>query len=609
MFTDGAEMLSAFSAAGATQSQIVLHTGQHRTVPVTSNFHQSEFPLDLTLRSSTPITPPTTPSPATADKEYARSELPGGRLATGNLSFSDFLTAAIMGSAAPSPSDPCPGDDSDVFIDITSQDDEDPEYPLTGSVTNVDSDSNSSIIDVCETKSDCSEAPYQETHNREGSPSESAAVLSRGQTAFEDTFLHQQALDGIAKLFQPKLSISQSPPGNTIPKIDRRQMKSRRQCANSEDYTSPVSGTIIRKLRDDEELVIRKGDIDPAFNVVEITEEAKQAIARIDNQIGPYLCQLCRTLYDDAFQLAQHRCSRIVHIEYKCSECDKVFNCPANLASHKRWHKPRPLIAAAKKAKIESANINTIDSSGVQKTTHLDNHRHLCKFCGKYFRKESYLRKHHQSCFAQSRGLPSKASFAPHLGSYMGLPPSTMKANPFYHDLSHFNPAASFRPDAFYRPPALVEGHQVQSGLLTANPEERRRHLYSLSQYYLHQHRDQYYSAFQTVRNHTLHSHFLMQQQSQRNQTTMSPQELSPTAAAAAVLVGKRSPQGILRPVPLLAGSSGSTNSTTVATGGVTTNGANSNLIMGTMPQFPHLFMSGNSHPHSSLPITVAHQV
>ena len=25
----------------------------------------------------------------------------------------------------------------------------------------------------------------------------------------------------------------------------------------------------------------------------------------------------------------------------RCSECDKIFNCPANLASHKRWHQPK----------------------------------------------------------------------------------------------------------------------------------------------------------------------------------------------------------------------------------------------------------------------------
>ena len=49
------------------------------------------------------------------------------------------------------------------------------------------------------------------------------------------------------------------------------------------------------------------GDIDPEFNVVEVTEEAKAELAKIENKIGDYICQLCKEIYDDAFGLAQHR--------------------------------------------------------------------------------------------------------------------------------------------------------------------------------------------------------------------------------------------------------------------------------------------------------------
>lgn len=167
-----------------------------------------------------------------------------------------------------------------------------------------------------------------------------------------------------------------------------KRTKAIRKLNFDEDKSSPVSGTIIRELGPDETLVVRKGDIDPAFNVVEITEEAKAELAKIDNQIGDYVCRLCRELYEDAFGLAQHRCSRIVHVEYRCPECDKVFNCPANLASHRRWHKPRP----GKEPKPEEE-----DSS----------EQFPCSDCGKKFRRIAYLRKH-QTIHQSSQGSEDK---------------------------------------------------------------------------------------------------------------------------------------------------------------------------------------------------------
>lgn len=170
------------------------------------------------------------------------------------------------------------------------------------------------------------------------------------------------------------LSPSSTPKNNPEKQIVRPKKKHARRLKFDEDTSSPVSGTVI--LGPDEAVVT--GDIDPAFNIVEVTDEARAELAKIENRLGPYQCKLCRHLHDDAFQLAQHRCSRIAHVEYRCPECDKRFSCPANLASHRRWHKPRV-------ASGEVGFSNSLGAGSVEVA---------CTRCDAKFTRQAALRKH-----------------------------------------------------------------------------------------------------------------------------------------------------------------------------------------------------------------------
>lgn len=165
---------------------------------------------------------------------------------------------------------------------------------------------------------------------------------------------------------------SKNPP--PYPKEPKRTKVSRK-LKFDEWESSPVSGTIIRPLEEiNGNVEHESGDIDPEYNIVEATEEAKAEIALIPNVIGDYRCKLCRIDFEDVFELARHRCSCIVLLEYRCPECGKKFNCPANLASHRRWHKPRD-----QQKKSESST---------------DENQYPCTECGKGFKRMAYLKKH-----------------------------------------------------------------------------------------------------------------------------------------------------------------------------------------------------------------------
>ncbi len=83
----------------------------------------------------------------------------------------------------------------------------------------------------------------------------------------------------------------------------------------------------------------------------------------------------------------------IVHVEYRCPECDKVFNCPANLASHRRWHKPRGTTTASQNNNNNNDEENNNNNNTRQSET---GGPFACDLCVKTFKRAHSLRKHIQ---------------------------------------------------------------------------------------------------------------------------------------------------------------------------------------------------------------------
>ncbi|XP_051502211.1 insulinoma-associated protein 1b-like [Myxocyprinus asiaticus] len=182
---------------------------------------------------------------------------------------------------------------------------------------------------------------------------------------------------------RPSTSVTERKSRNNLAKKPKAIQK---LSFEDEVTTSPVLG-----------LKIKEGPVD---------SKPRPATSNTNKPLGEFICQLCKEEYSDPFSLAQHKCSRIVRVEYRCPECDKVFSCPANLASHRRWHKPR--VQSAPKAPIQPAKLLAEDlkdmrtefssdrdssSPGVSESGS-DDGLYDCQNCGKRFKRQAYLRKH-----------------------------------------------------------------------------------------------------------------------------------------------------------------------------------------------------------------------
>ncbi|XP_033967991.1 insulinoma-associated protein 1b [Pseudochaenichthys georgianus] len=242
-----------------------------------------------------------------------------------------------------------------------------------------------------------------------------------GSPISAESFPTPASLSGLDQLmFAPvdlKIGTSNSSRSGTtssLPVPSNRVATKRPAADGTERKSKPASKKpkAIRKLNFEDEMTTSPV---LGLKIKEGPLEVKPRSSSVGNKpLGEFVCQLCKEAYEDPFSLAQHKCSRIVRVEYRCPECDKMFSCPANLASHRRWHKPRttgaPAMAQAQAIKHETAKMpptgvksvtdeakdmsdRDTPSPGLSESGSEDG-TYDCQYCGKRFKRQAYLRKH-----------------------------------------------------------------------------------------------------------------------------------------------------------------------------------------------------------------------
>lgn len=226
--------------------------------------------------------------------------------------------------------------------------------------------------------------------------------------------------------FEAQQHLACAPVDLKIGASDSNRIASKRAAAEPERKSKPApkKTKAIRKLQFEDEVTtspvlglrIKEGPV----------EQKPSARSGVDKPLGEFVCRLCGEAYADPFALAQHRCSRIVRVEYRCPECDKAFSCPANLASHRRWHKPKQLSATGndgtdkkprapddtnKDVQGELERERDTPSPGASESGSDSDGVYECQRCARKFKRQAYLKKHVQTHHAQLSA--SRESHAP----------------------------------------------------------------------------------------------------------------------------------------------------------------------------------------------------